>query len=99
MTADASVTALRRLVRRRPTIVEVIGLALVALVLVWLVINLGAAKHATGMQGLCIRLCLNTPEKKANRVHPGSQAAHIVNAGIVDVSLGIASKIFNSSIL
>jgi branched-chain amino acid transport system permease protein len=40
VTADASVTALRRLVRRRPTIVEVIGLAFVALVVVWLVINL-----------------------------------------------------------
>jgi branched-chain amino acid transport system permease protein len=40
VTTDSSVPALRRLARRRPTIVEVLGLTLVGLVIVWLVINL-----------------------------------------------------------
>ncbi len=40
MTSNASVPALRRFARRRPTIVELLGLTLVALVIVWLAINL-----------------------------------------------------------
>jgi branched-chain amino acid transport system permease protein len=40
VTTDASVPALRRLVRRRPTIVEFLALTLVALVVIWLAINL-----------------------------------------------------------
>ena len=40
VTTDASLPVLSRLVRRRPTIVETVGLLLVGLVVVWLAVNL-----------------------------------------------------------